>query len=149
MPWRIGYAACCLVYVAWMVHLSFNNFDMVHSDYRRAGERLQPARIAKIALRELVEQCRQDSLRSNHLRPAADKGGVVSQDPCLSWPTTVLAQQQGVVKERLLAERRLAGRKLVLFYGSFGIIFLILPPAFLYLLLSFLFWMFRNLKFIK
>ena len=149
LPWRVVYAVCCLLYVAWMVHLSFNNFAMVHRDYRRAGERLQPVQVAKIALRELVDQCHQDTLPGDQLRWATVKGAVADEDACLHWPTTVLVQRQEVVTERLLAQRDLAGRKLVLFYGSFGTVFLILPPVLLYLLLSSIAWIFRNLKVVK
>ena len=148
MTWRLAYAACSLLYVAWVVHLSLHNFEMVHSDYRRAGERLQPARIAAIALQELVEQCRQEVIANDQPRPANAGEALAADDPCLAWPTTVLEERQKDVKERLLGQRSLTGRKLLLFYLTFGTIFLIMPPLLLYLLLSLLAWILRSLKFV-
>ncbi len=139
--WRLVYVACSLIYMAWVVQLSFNNFEMVHSHYQRAGERLQPQRIQTIARNELVRQCREETMGADLLR-----GG---EDPCLSLPRAVLEERQKEVKERLVSQWGLAWRKLVLFYLSFGIIFLILPPLILYLFLSLFIWFLKNLKFIK
>ena len=137
--WRIVYGVGCLFYMAWVVHLSFNNFEMVHSDYRRAGQRLQPARIEVIALGELVGDCRAQLRRSGRLE-------VVADGACRSFPEADLVARRQAVSERLSAERSLAGRKLVLFYASFGLVFLILPPFILYLLLSLFFWLLRSLR---
>ena len=142
--WRIGYGVCCLLYVAWVVHLSPTNFDMVHGEYRRVAARLQPERIEELALKELVEKCRKESGRSNRNRhTSVDQAAA---DPCLSWPVAALEKRQKVVAERLVDERRGAVRKLVLFYLGFGIFFLILPPVILYLLLSFFIWLYRSIQ---
>ncbi|MDH3328022.1 MAG: hypothetical protein OEM01_02190 [Desulfobulbaceae bacterium] len=147
--WKICYAVCTLVYMAWVVYLSLNNFGMVHRQYRLAGERLQPARIEEIALQELVDRCRRESKRIDRLRSAGEKNSAAAEDNCLSWTTTVLEERQKAVEERLVEEKSRVGRKLVLFYVSFGLVFLILPPAFLYLLLSFFIWIYRSIKFVK
>ena len=139
--WRLAYGICSLLYMAWMVHLSLYNFDMVHRHYRLAGERLHPARIEAIAREELELKCRKEATRVG-LLPG-------SVDPCQSWPEAVLKARQKKVEQRLVAEHDLAWRKLVIFYLSFGTIFLILPPLCLRLLIALAFLILRNLKLIK
>lgn len=139
--WRIVYGIGCLLYMAWVVHLSFNNFDMVHSDYRRAGERMRPARIEAAALRELTDNCRAALVRSGLHLSAADIDAA-----CRSFPEADLAARRMAVGKRLASERRLAGRKMVLFYLSFGLFFLVLPPVILYFLLSLFAWLLKMLK---
>ena len=139
--WRVGYAVCTLAYMAWVVHLSFNNFDMVHSHYRQAGLRLQPAHIEATALKGLVAQCRKEN-KGVELLPGVE-------DPCQSFPAAVVEARQKRVEERALAARSLAWRKMVVFYLSFGTIFLILPPVGLRLLISFSMMILRNLKLIE
>ncbi|HIJ78253.1 MAG: hypothetical protein OEY01_02970 [Desulfobulbaceae bacterium] len=143
MNWRLGYGVGCLVYLVWVVQLSFNNFGMVHHDYRSAEARLQPQRIEAMALAELVGQCRKEAGRGGRHRPATAQ---VVADPCRDWPAPVIAARQKAVAERLAGELSLAVRKLVLFYVSFGVIFLILPPVILYLLLSFFIWLYQGVK---
>lgn len=142
LNWRIGYAVFCLAFVVWVVYLSLNNFEMVHSDYRWAGEQLQPAKVKEIAIQELIKQCRKESKRM--VRPSATTG-----DTCLSWPTIVLEERQKAVEKRLVGEQGQAKTKLVLFYIFFGVIFIILPLVIVYLLLSFFIWIYRNITFVK
>lgn len=144
--WRISYAVCCLIYVVWVVQLSLNNFDMVHSDYRRNEKSLQPAQIKEIALQELVSQCRKELKRSGRHQSDGDKSSVATDDTCLSWPAAVLEQRQNAVERRLAEEQSRGIGKLVVFYVFFGIIFLILPPVLLYLLLSLFIWIFKTIK---
>ena len=144
--WRISYAVCCLIYVVWVVQLSLNNFDMVHSDYRRNEKSLQPAQIKEIALQELVSQCRKELKRSGRHSSDGDKSSVATDDTCLSWPAAVLEQRQNAVERRLAEEQSRGIGKLVVFYVFFGIIFLILPPVLLYLLLSLFIWIFKTIK---
>ena len=146
--WQIGYAVFCLVYVAWVVYLSLDNFDMVHGDYRRAGEQLQPPRIRELAIRELVAQCRREEKSSSRLRPTGERASAAAEDPCLSWPAAVVAEREKTVTEHLTITRSRFLRKLVVFYITFGIVFLIMPLVLLYLLLTFTIWIFRNLKFV-
>lgn len=149
LNWRIGFAVCCLVYVAWVVHLSRNNFDMVHSQYRLIERHLQPQHLARTALQELTDRCRQAArLAGPHPRSEAAETAMAA-DPCLSWPAAVVAERQQKVEARLTQERNLAIRKLVLFYLSFGFFFLFVPPALLYLLLSFFSWLYRNIMVVR
>lgn len=137
--WRGGYALCCLVYATWMVFLSLDNFGMVHDDYRRAGESLRPPMVKEIALRELADQCRRETSQ----RPSG-RGPSTTDQTCLSPAPEVLAARQRAVAERLVAEKRGALSKLLLCYAVFGVVFLFLPPLFLYLLLAFLIWLFKS-----
>jgi len=136
--WWCVYAVCTVIYMVWVVHLSRYNFDMVHRHYRQAGERLQPARIEAIAREELETKCRKEAKRVGL--------STYTDDHCRSWPATVLAARQKKVETRLLAEKSLAWRKLVIFYLSFGAIFLILPPLIVRLLISLGAFILRNLK---
>ena len=150
MNWRIIYVVCCLVYMGWVVYLSLNNFGMVHKQYRLAQERLQPVRIEEIALQDLVDKCRKKLKRSGRLQQGdGDSTSVSSEDPCLSFPAAVLAKREKTVKERLVEEKSRVSRKLVWFYITFGVVFLILPMAFVYLLVSFFIWLYRNIKFVE
>lgn len=144
--WWVVYVICYLAYVPWVAYLSLNDFDMVHSQYRRIGERLQPVRIAEIALQELVDQCRKEAKRSGRTRSTGDKAVAAAEGACLSWPADVLVERQKVVAGRLDAERSRAVRKLVLFYVSFVGFFLTLPAVILYLLMSLFVWVVRNIK---
>lgn len=146
LDWRIGYAGCCLIYVVWMVYLSLNNFSMVHGDYRRGTEQLQPERVKELALRELVNQCRGELKGAGHLEPVDDTVSVAADDACLSWPPAVLLAREKIVAKRLAADQGGGGRKLVVFYVFFGVFVLILPPLILYLLLSLFIWIFKSIK---
>lgn len=143
MNWRIGYAMFCLLYVISVVYLGLNNFDMVHREYRRAEKRLQPVQVKEIALQELVDQCRKK------LKRAGRSPAVGTEESCRSWPSAVLAARQEKVTEQLIDEKSRVGRKLVTFYISFVLVFLFMPLAFVYLLVSFLIWLFRNIKIVE
>lgn len=148
--WRIGYAACSLVYMVWVGYLSLGNFDMVHRQYRLAQKRLQPTQIEEIAFKELVDKCRKESGRVDLSREAGETSMTAdAADPCLSWPAAVLAERQETVKERLVTERNRIVRKLLMFYVFFGLVFLVLPPVFLYMLLSFFIWIYKSIKFVN
>jgi len=153
MNWRVGFFAFCLVYIAWVVYLGFDNFDKVHSEYGSARQQLQPDRIEDIAFQELADQCRKKLRRqaesTDRYRKDTEMSSGVTGDPCLSWPPAVLQERQDVVRKRLTVEKNRLKRKLIVFYISFSFFFLFLPMALLYLLLSFLIWIFRDLKFIK
>lgn len=136
--WQIAYGICSLLYIVWVVHLSRYNFDMVHRHYRLAGERLQTKRIEAIAREELESKCRKEARRVGL--------AAYTEDHCRSWPETVLAARQKKVENRLLAEKSLAWRKLVLFYLSFGVIFLLLPPLGVGLMISLFVRILKNLK---
>jgi len=137
--WRGCYIVCCLAYLPWVVYLSLNDFDMVHSQYHRTKKRVQPAQIEQIARQELVDQCRK-ALRGKNRQPIA------GDDSCLSLPTVALEARQKVVTERLTAEQRRAGRKIVVFYLTFLGVFLILPVFLLYQLFTLLSWTIKTIR---
>lgn len=147
--WRYGYAVFCVVYAIWVVYLGLDNFDKVHGEYRRARENLQPAATGKIALQELVAECRGEAKRRGRSRMAGDTAPGVSEDACRSFPEAALEERKKVVAAQLLDEEKRFRRKLVVFYAAFGVFFVVLPMGCLYLLLSFSIWIFRNLKFIN
>lgn len=149
MNWRYGYAVFCLVSAGWVVFLGMDNFAKVHGEYRRAREHQQPARIEKIALQELAAECRRAAKRSSRSRAAGDQAPTVSEEGCRSFPKVLLEERKRVVVANLRAEEKLFRRKLVVFYLTFGVFFVVLPLGFLYLLLSFLIWLFRDMKFVK
>jgi hypothetical protein len=144
--WKIGYGICCLIYAAWMVDLARNNFAMVHNDYRRAEEQLQPDRVKETALQELIDRCRQESRTAGISRKNENNASIVTSDPCLSWPDDVLQGRQKIVIKRLTVERHGTIKKLLLLYSGFGIIFLIMPPFIFYLLLLFIIWICKGIK---
>jgi len=123
--WRIGYAVCCLIYVAWVILLGVNDFQKVHRQYRQTGERLEPARVREITRRELIDECRE----------AAVRAGNFNDEGCLAVPSAILNERQRTVDDRLIDERNRAGRKLLLFYVFFVSLFLVAPPLVFYWLL--------------
>lgn len=145
--WRIGFAIFCLFYAGWAVYMGQSNFDKVYSEYRRAGERLEPARTREIAVNELATQCRRQLKRgeTKHRSTEQSTAGIL-KEACLSFPAAVVAEQQAKVTQRLTIERDRLQSKLVVFYISFAIFFILLPLGLLYFLLAFLIWLFRDLK---
>lgn len=149
MNWRYGYILFCLVYAGWLVYLGQDNFAKVHGEYRWARENQQPAQVEKIARQTLAADCRREAQRERRSRSAGDAAATVSEDLCRFFPEAVLEERKKDVAENLLAEEKRFLRKLVVFYGTFGVFFVALPLGCLYLLLSFLIWIFRDLKFVK
>lgn len=149
LTWRYGFALFCLAYAAWVIFLGLDNFAKVHGEYRRARENQQPARLEEIARHELVDQCRGAARRGGRSRAAGVAVPAGSEEDCLSVPESVLAERKKEVAGSLRAEEKLFRRKLVTFYLSFAIFFIALPLGFLYLLLTFLSWLFRDMKFVK
>lgn len=151
--WRIGYAIFCVAYAGVVMYLGLDNFDKVHSEYRWARERSQPAQIVKIAHQELVDQCRRkyrrDTKRSDRYRENTSISSTEAEDPCFSWPESVLEERRITVAERLETETGKLKRKIIVFYISFGIFFLILPLVILYWLLALFIWIFKDMKFLK
>lgn len=149
LAWRYGYALFSLLFAGWVVYLGQDNFAKVHGEYRRTREHQQPARIEKIALQELVDQCRRAAKRESRSRSAGDPDPAVAEDPCRSFPEAVLEERKKDVAANLRAEEKLFLRKLVVFSLTFAIFFVVLPLGFLYLLLAFLIWLFKDMKFVK
>ena len=142
--WRIGFAAFAVIYVAWVSYLSLDNFDMVHTAYRDARARLEPARVEEIARRELVDRCRRQ-----HKQQGPDETISADEASCRSFPATVVEQQRDRVAKRLGVEKNRFKRKVVVFYVSFVLVFLALPLVFIYGLISFILWILRNIKIIQ
>jgi len=149
LNWRIGYAVFCIIYTAGIVYLGLDNFDKVHGEYRWARERVKPASVSKITLQELESQCRRKLQRRDGYRTSGDTASEISEDPCRSFPAVVREERQEAVQSRLLAEKERFLRKLVVFYASFGIFFLVIPLVLLYFLLCFFIWIFKDLKISK
>ena len=146
LDWRLGFAVGTLVYVAWVLPLGLHDFEKVHRVYRQAAERLHLAKVEVIARQELIEQCKREAMVGEDFRPSGNKAAGIAEPACLSWPAAVLEQKQRAVTERLIAERSRAARKLGLFYFTFVVIFLVLPPLVMYLWLVLLIRIFRSVK---
>jgi len=123
--WRLLYAAAYLAYVVWVIHLSINDFGRVHREFRRVEAQLQPARIEEIARQELFDACREETLHTSGLLPKAGEA-------CQSPPPGVLAERQKEVAKRLEDRRKRARNKLVVFYVSFVVMFIVVPPLLVY-----------------
>ena len=129
--WRLFCTVGYLAYVVWVIYLSINDFGRVHREYRRTGEQLQAARIEKIARQELLDACREKILRSTGMLPE-------TEETCRSPSTADLSEQKTQVAERLEDRRKRARNKLVVFYVSFVVMFIIIPPLLVYWLALFL-----------
>ena len=147
--WRLGFAVFGLFFAAWVGYLALDNFAKVHGEYRQARESRHPALIAKIVRQELVAECRKEALRSDRPHPVGEPAPAISENACRSFPEIVVAERTEVVAGNLLADEKRFRRKLVVFYVTFGLFFIILPLGFLYLLLAFLIWLFKDMKFVR
>ena len=151
--WRTGFAVFCLAYTAWMVYLGLGNLDKVHREYRWAVQELQPDRIDKIVRQDLAAECRKVTPRQPRRGDRYLSAGAMPQtaaaDPCRSFPPAVIEERRTAVTERLQEEKSRLQRRLVAFSISFTMFFVLLPLAALYLLLTFLAWLFRDMKFIR
>ena len=131
------YTIFAVSYVVWVIILSLHNIGLVNSRYSSAKQRLEPKQIEKIALQELIDQCRQEK------KGSTKEGAVLTEgeDPCLSWSQDTILEHQKTIKVRLLDEKKKSGRKLILFYFTFLVFFLFLPLFILYWLLVFIIYM--------
>ncbi len=120
--WRIGYLICCLIYVGWVVRLSGNDFERMHRQYRETAARLAPAQSREIARQEVIADCRE----------AQERMGRFEDQKCLAVSPADLERREKVVVKRLIGERHRSFRKLIVFYATFVIIFLLAPPLLLY-----------------
>jgi len=119
------YAVFCLVYAVWMIHLSSYEFARIHGQYRSAVNNLEPDRIKALALEELTDECRRQQGRSSDWQGA----------PCSEWSPAQVEVKGKKIEERLVQVKKRYGIKLVLFYISFVVFFLLAPLILLYLLL--------------
>lgn len=147
--WRLGFAVFGLFFAAWVGYLALDNFAKVHGEYRQVRESRLPGLIGKIVRQELVAECRKEAQHSDQPRPVGAPVPDIAEDACRSFPESVVAERTKAVAENLLADEKRFRRKLVVFYITFGLFFIILPLGFLYLLLAFLVWVFKDMKFVK
>lgn len=137
--WRIGYLICCLIYAGWVVRLSVNDFERVHRQYRETGVRLAPAQSREIARRELIVECREEQ----------EQVGRFDDQKCLAVSPADLEQKEKVVVKRLVGERHRALRKLIVFYATFVIIFLLAPALLTYGAIILFIKVFTTVKIVK
>jgi hypothetical protein len=143
--WRIIFLACTLIYMAVVTWLSLGNFGMVHREYRQAARQLRPERVEQAAIRELAAECRRGS--GARLSPGeAGRGLLTADDPCLSPPAGDVEKRSQAVRERLEEKKSGIFAKLVLFYITFVVFFLLLPPLIIYLVLTVFIWIFRSVQ---
>ena len=137
--WRLIYVFCCLVYMGWMINLGTNEFARINGQYRLIVDQLDAERIRTEALEELMAECRKESA----MRTDRD------ENTCVAWPPSVVEARVREVKQRLTREKERGTIKLVLFYASFGIFFLLTPPFLIYLLIVGIITLFLNIKIVK
>jgi len=151
--WRIGFIVFSLIYSAGVVYLALDNFDKVYGEYTWARDRQQPAQVSQIARQELVAQCRRKVQRElsykERYQKNKNRASSVAEDTCLSWPQATLEKQEIAVSDRLGRATKTLQRKLVVFFCSFVFFFLFLPLILLYVIITFLVWLFRGVKFIR
>jgi hypothetical protein len=137
--WQVIYLLCSLAYMGWVMHVGTNEFDRVNGQYRRLAAQLDAGRIRTAALEELSSECRRDAKRSSSLQ----------EETCLSWPPRVVEAKAREIEEQRQRARTKGTIKLVLFYGGFAAIFLLGPPLLLYLLLSGIITLYRNIRIVR
>lgn len=137
--WRIGYVLCSLIYAAWVIHLSVNDFDRVHRQYREDSAKLTPAQSSKIARQELIADCREEQMQQENF----------AEDRCLDVSPADLVQKEKVVVKRLTGAQHRALRKLIVFYVTFVVIFLLAPPLLIYGLIIFFISVFSKIKVVE
>ena len=137
--WQIIYALFTLAYMGWMMHVGTNEFDRINSQYQRLSAPLDADLIRTAALEELVAECRRELLHRTD----------PEEDACTRWESPKVEARAKEVKERRVQARNRGGIKLILFYAGFAVLFLLGPPAFLYLLLAGLIALYRNIKIVR
>jgi hypothetical protein len=137
--WKIIYVVCALAFMSWVLHVGTNEFDRINSQYRRLGAQLDAGRIKSGALEELTSECRRKSGGSAGLEEHA----------CLSFPPQALEAREKAITEHRKRAKEKGTIKLVLFYTGFVVIFLLAPPALIYLLLAGVIALYKNIKFVR
>lgn len=143
--WRKVFWGCTLGYVVWVTWLGLNDFRRVHRDYQRAERRTAASWVRETALLELREECRKRLAHSEAARGGGRPGRTADEEDCRTWPAQVVGERERAVASRQAAQKERAGNKLLLFYLSFVLVFLVLPPAFVYLAAVFVVRMWRSL----
>jgi NAD-specific glutamate dehydrogenase len=155
--WRPFYAVCCIIYVGWVGYQGSFDLGRVHREYSRAGEQLEPGRIHTAALRDLSEECWKRSARQLADIAAAEKGltsGVIAEgsqadQDCSTWPQAVVEAREAKIRGRLEERQKRAGKKMLYFSAFFVVIFLILPPALVYVFVLLIVKVFQAVKIVR
>lgn len=149
--WRKVFWGCTLVYAVWVIWLGMNDFRRVHREYQRAEKRTAASWVRETALQELREECRRrlehagGRAAGDGAREEARPGKGDGEEECRTWPAQVVVERERAVASRQEELKERAGNKLLLFSLSFVLVFLVLPPAFVYLTASFVVRMWRSL----
>ena len=136
--WKIIYTVCSLVFIGWMIHAGGNEFDRINWQYRRLNQQLEPARVESTALEQLTDEC----LKSR-ARTAPDEAS------CSAWDASLLEARVKIVAEQRLKAKQRGLIKIVLFYAGFVVIFLLAPVMLIYLLITALILLKKNIKFVR
>jgi hypothetical protein len=137
--WKVIYMLCCLIYVGWVINVGGNEFDRINSQYRRIVTQLDDDRIRSTALVELTAGCRGLSRQQTGLQ----------EEECSSWPLAVVEAKEKEVKERLLGAKDRGIIKVIFFYTGFVLIFLLAPTVLVYLLITAIILVYRNIKIVR
>ncbi len=137
--WKSIYLVCCLVYVGWVMHVGQAEFSKVNRQYRVLVSRLEPDLIRTAALEELGAECRRE-LRQR---------GILQEDGCAGWSAEVVAAKSTTVADRMEQDRERGLLKVILFYSTFVVIFLLLPPLFLYLFILAIVTLCKNIQLVR
>ena len=137
--WKIIFIACSLIYMSLVIHAGRNEFDRIHTQYRRIVEQLDKERIRSASLAELTAECRRTLREQTGLK----------EDVCSSWPLALVEAKEKEIEKRLLKARKRGIIKVVLFYTGFVSVFLLAPIILTYLLIVAVILIYRNIKFIR
>ena len=137
--WKSIYLVFCLVYVGWVIHVGEIEFKRVNKQYRVLVKQIEPDRIKTIALEELAAECRRESRVRN----------ILKEDDCSTWSPEVVEAKNNKVEERLHEAKKRGFIKVVLFYTSFVVIFLLIPPLLLYLFIFGIVMLSKNIKIVR
>ena len=139
LHWKSIYMVCCLVYLGWMIQVSQSEFNKINRQYRVLVNQLEQDRIRNVALDELAVECRSELWEQN----------TVKEDACSAWSPEVIEAKSNKVKERMEQARERGFLKVVLFYSSFVIFFLLIPPLFIFLFILGIIALCKNIKIVK
>jgi len=137
--WKIIYAVCSFIYMGWVIHAGGNEFDRINSQYRRLVKQLEPGHVKAAALEELAEECRREATNRINLQ----------EDACSEWQPRVIEAKVQKVEERQQRARERGLVKLGLFYMGFVTIFLLAPVILLYLLISGVILLYKNITIVR
>lgn len=137
--WKSIYLICCLVYVGWVIHVGESEFNKINRQYRALVNQLEPDRIRTVALEELAAGCRRELGERN----------ILEEDACSTWSPEVVEAKSNKVEERVERAKERGFIKVVLFYTSFVVIFLLIPPLLIYLFIFGIVTLCKNIKIVR